>query len=124
VRRQGPPRDNGGTGDEVSADDIINTFKDLDPPGGRATFEEQLCEHIHRIRDFCDGLEYQIQFGDQRMLMTLERDGASFLWLAVNCLSCERWLNSKRGANQPTWESGTLNAMFYQTHPNPADATT
>ncbi|KAF7333854.1 SWIM-type domain-containing protein [Mycena venus] len=43
-----------------------------------ATFDERLTSTLEKIRDFCDGLEYQRQFHDSRMLATLEREGSSF----------------------------------------------
>ncbi|KAJ7444262.1 hypothetical protein B0H11DRAFT_1695726, partial [Mycena galericulata] len=69
------------------------------------------------LRDFSDGIEYQRQFRDSRMLDVLEREGASFLRLAENCLSRERRVNSTRSAAPSTWERSTLNAMFYRTRP-------
>ncbi|KAH8798719.1 hypothetical protein DL96DRAFT_880188 [Flagelloscypha sp. PMI_526] len=45
--------------------------------------------HIRQIRDFCDGLEYNLQFGDQRMLSELERRGSGFLELVRECLARE-----------------------------------
>ncbi|KAJ6586198.1 hypothetical protein B0H19DRAFT_925748, partial [Mycena capillaripes] len=76
------------------------------------------------IRDFADGLEYQRQFQDSRMLDTLEREGASFLRLADNCLSRERRVNSTRSTAPSTWERSTSNAMFYRTRPVLSDRDT
>ena len=83
----------------------------------RETFAEKMRSHITLIRDFCDGLEHQIQFGDHRFLNTLERDGARFLRLAENCIDQERKLNSSRTASPTTWETSTANAMFYRSRP-------
>lgn len=47
-----------------------------------ATFRECLNEHIRLLREFADGLEYQRQFTDHRMLETLEQDGAGLFRLA------------------------------------------
>ena len=70
--------------------------------------------HIQMIRDFADGLEYQISFQDRRFLKTLQKEGVGFFQLAEICLSCERQFNSSREASPTTWESSTANAMFYQ----------
>jgi hypothetical protein len=94
-----------------SDDDPIDTTVDIST---RATFHEDFTHHIQTIRDFCDGLEYQIQFNDHRMLEVLERDGGSFLRLANNCLSRERRLNSRRSGSPTTWERSTINAMYYR----------
>jgi hypothetical protein len=83
----------------------------------RGTFHKCFNEHIKTIRDFCDGLEYQLQFEDHRMLDTVEPEGASFLRLAQSCLSRERRMNSLRGSSPTTWEVETAKAMFYRTRP-------
>ncbi|KAH8985839.1 hypothetical protein EDB86DRAFT_2832928 [Lactarius hatsudake] len=77
------------------------------------TYKEEMEKHIHLIRDFCDGLEFQIKFRDPRFLRTLEREGAGFLRLTQNCLSHERRMNSSRAASPSTWERTTTNALFY-----------
>ncbi|KAG2135407.1 uncharacterized protein EDB93DRAFT_1331117 [Suillus bovinus] len=93
------------SGDEVgdgAEDDLVDTFcQQLDT----RTFQERMLTHV-KIRDFCDGLEYQIQFNDYRMLTVLERNGSSFLRLADNCLSRERRENSSRSRSPTTWEKG------------------
>jgi hypothetical protein len=109
--------------EEDVEDDIIDTEAGLYTIDG-ATFRERFEEEISMIRDFCNGLEYQLQFGDQRMLETLEREGASFLRLARNCLSRERRSNTTRGASPSTWDRATANAMFYRTRPRAEDVNT
>ncbi|KAJ6577571.1 hypothetical protein B0H19DRAFT_1120404 [Mycena capillaripes] len=52
-------------------------------------FQHRMRTHIARIRDFCDGLEYQVQYNDYRMLEALERDAAPFLGLLEDCLRRE-----------------------------------
>ncbi|KAJ6468294.1 hypothetical protein C8R45DRAFT_1018187, partial [Mycena sanguinolenta] len=52
-------------------------------------FQHRMRTHIARIRDFCDGLEYQVQFNDYRMLEALERDAAPFIGLLEQCLRTE-----------------------------------
>ncbi|KAJ7056781.1 hypothetical protein C8F01DRAFT_1061939 [Mycena amicta] len=54
-----------------------------------AEFQRHMQQHISRIRDFAAGLEYQVQFGDYRMLETLERDAAPFIALVEDCLKRE-----------------------------------
>ncbi|KAG1830000.1 hypothetical protein EV424DRAFT_1292985, partial [Suillus variegatus] len=55
---------------------------------------ERFEAHIRNLREFCDGLQYQIQFNDHRMLNAVEREGASFIRLMENCLDRERRENS------------------------------
>ena len=98
----------------------------IDTEGGtsnvdKATFEQKMEDYIHMIRDFCDGLEYQIKFQDTRILTTLEKDGAGFIKFAENCLSRERRHNSSRAASPTTWEKSTSNAMFYRSRPRDRD---
>ena len=68
------------------------------------------------LRDFVDGLEYQLQFDDQRMFTMVEREGAGFFRLARSCLSRERRMNT-RGSTPTTWERETTSAMFYRARP-------
>ena len=60
----------------------------------REAYNEKMEHYIRTIRDFCEGLEYQIKFRDPWFLITLEKDGAGFFRLAENCLSREQRLNS------------------------------
>ena len=88
------------------------------------TFNERLDDDISLIRNFLDGLEYQRQFGDHRMLESLERNGAGFFRLARNCLDRERRLNSSRASSPTTWEHATANALYYRARPRSADKDT
>ena len=76
------------------------------------------------LRNFADGLEYQMRFGDTRMLDRLEREGATFFRFVESCLSRERRMNSTRGSSPTTWEKATSSAMFYRTRPPVADKDT
>jgi hypothetical protein len=102
-------------------DDINETAVSI---GNGQTYRQQLTNHIHLLREFCDGLEYQLQFNDPRMLNSVERDGAGMLRLASHCLSRERRLNSTRGGSPTTWEAETIDALYYRTRPPPSDAHT
>ncbi|KAJ6483788.1 hypothetical protein C8R47DRAFT_1132093 [Mycena vitilis] len=61
------------------------------PPTTAAEFQHRMRAQIARIRDFCDGLEYQVQFGDVRMLEALERSlgAAPFVGMMEECLGEE-----------------------------------
>ncbi|KAI6013705.1 hypothetical protein BKA83DRAFT_4063137, partial [Pisolithus microcarpus] len=83
----------------------------------RRTFKEHFSHLIANLRDFTSGLEYQIQFGDHRMLNTVEREGANFIRLMENCLERERRENSARVRSPTTWEKTTANVMFYRSRP-------
>jgi hypothetical protein len=85
--------------------------------GEHKTFKEEMDAHIQMIRDFADGLEYQVSFQDRRFLKTLQKEGVGFFRLAENCPSRERRFNSSREASPTTWESSTANAMFYRARP-------
>ena len=52
-------------------------------------YHDRMRAHIKNLREFCDGLEYQLQFNDYRMLNVLEREGGSFLSLVEDCLRKE-----------------------------------
>ena len=114
--------DCGQSDGEESEGDIIDT----EVPGivGSLTYGEHIEVRVALLRDFADGLEYQLQFGDSRMLDRLEREGTGFFRMAESCLSCERRLNSTRGASPTTWEKATSSALFYRTRPRHADKDT
>jgi hypothetical protein len=99
--------------EDEDEDDIVDTQADDD----RRTFVEAMDENIELILEFAKGLKFQRQFRDQRMLQTLERDGAAFLRLARACLGKEKRLRSTRGKAPSTWDKSTSTAMFYRARP-------
>ncbi|KAF8224163.1 hypothetical protein L208DRAFT_1107409, partial [Tricholoma matsutake] len=78
-------------GDDVKMHDERNTIPlkvaplELDPD----EYQRRMRRHIGLIRDFCDGLEFQLPFNDYRMLEALEREGEQFLRLVEDCLRKE-----------------------------------
>jgi hypothetical protein len=110
--------------DEQDVDDSLIDMGTNTDSTERLTFRERLLKHIHLLQDFCGGLEFQLQFSDQRMLQVLEREGAGMLRLAENCLDRERRFNTTRGDAPTTWEKATLNAMFYRPRPQLSDSHT
>ncbi|KAH9038201.1 hypothetical protein EDB85DRAFT_2072801 [Lactarius pseudohatsudake] len=105
--------DDSGESDNNQLVDIWEGRED----GERKTYEEEMQGNISLIWDFCDALEYQVQFQDPRFLRTLEKEGARFFRLARNCLSREKRLNSSRAASPATWERSTTNALFFRSRP-------
>jgi hypothetical protein len=75
------------------------------------TFRERMTTRSKTLRDFCDGLEHQLQFEDQRMLAAVEREGAAFCRCADNCLRRERRFNSTRSTSPMTWKKTTTSAI-------------
>ncbi|KAF5341794.1 hypothetical protein D9611_001377 [Ephemerocybe angulata] len=61
----------------------------IPPPIAPDIYEQRMRAHIANIREFCDGLDYNLQFRDTRMLEMVEKEGASFLRLVEDCLSKE-----------------------------------
>jgi hypothetical protein len=108
--------------DEDDADNIVDTEATI--WAGEGTYRERMVENVKTIRDFCNGLDYQLQFEDRRMLEALEREGAAFLRLAKACLSRERRMNTTRGSSPTTWERGASGAMWYRTRPRREDVGT
>jgi hypothetical protein len=115
--------EDGGSDEEDGAveGDLVDTLAGVE---SMRTFQERFDDNISLIRNFLDGLEYQRQFRDLRMLESLERNGSGFLRLARNCLERERRQNSTRAASPSTWEHETANAMYYRARPRPADRDT
>lgn len=105
-------------------DELEDDMGEVERLGGM-TFEEAMNDNIEVITEFLNGLHFQVQFRDQRMLNALEREGAGFLRFARACLSREQRLRSKRGGGQlSTWEKSTITAMFYRARPANADMAT
>ncbi|KAE9401275.1 hypothetical protein BT96DRAFT_1018237 [Gymnopus androsaceus JB14] len=81
------------------------------PPLDMETFQRTMRTHIGNIRDFCDGLEYQLQFNDFRMLQELEEKGKDFLVLVRGCLEREGRLvregEEDQGAEEIETSAGT-----------------
>jgi hypothetical protein len=61
----------------------------IPPPIPPDIYHQRMRAHIQNIREFCDGLDYQLQFNDTRMLEAVEREGAAFLKLVEDCLQKE-----------------------------------
>ena len=71
--------------EQDESDDKNDGLIDTEPEwttGSGESCHEWLDKHIKSICDICDGLEYQLQFDDHRMLATVEREGGSSLRLA------------------------------------------
>ncbi len=105
---------------EDSDDDIIDTEPQQFTLQGK-TYLERMADTIQVLRDFADGLEYQVQFNDRRMLDVVEREAAGALRLARTCLSKEKRAQSSRGPAPRTWDSAANSAMYYRTRPAHAD---
>ncbi|KAJ7218618.1 hypothetical protein GGX14DRAFT_533331 [Mycena pura] len=106
--------------DDSDSDDLVDTQIGTN----QLTFLEAMDENIDLIAEFLEGLKYQRQFRDQRMLQTLEREGASFFRLAKACLRKEKRLTSTRGEAPSTWDRSTSSAMFYRARPARSDENT
>ncbi|TFK33454.1 hypothetical protein BDQ12DRAFT_727773 [Crucibulum laeve] len=94
------------------------------PPIDPTIFQQRLRTHIRNIRDFCDGLEYQLQFNDCRMLDMLENEGGPFLRLVEECLEKEGRLVSPNSVEQevfaasPTFMKGSSAGVGPSAVPN------
>ena len=107
--------DDGGDDDDEEENDD-DDLEEIWQHDGRM-FEEEIKVEIEVILDFAKGLRHQVQFWDQRMLNTLQREGGSFLRLARACLEKEKRTNLTRGSTVLTWEKSTNSAMFYRARP-------
>lgn len=119
-----PEEDGSGSDSGSDEDDEEDEAEMRAALQGGLTYEEAMNENITKIGDFLEGLRYQVQFRDRRMLQVLEREGGSFLRLADACLSKERRMRSTRGESPTTWEPQTSVAMFYRSRPARSDANT
>ena len=103
------------------SDDGVIDLGDYEP-GRHQTMGEKLIARANLLREFADGLSYQVQFNDHRWVETLEREGGSLFRLASSCLDRERRFSSTRGTSPTTWERATTSAMYYRTRPPRRDA--
>jgi hypothetical protein len=90
----------------------------------KETFEQRMRSIIGDTREFLNGLEYQIQFRDTRMLEVIEREGARFLRLVDDCLAIEKRENINRGERTRTWDAARANAMYYRSRPRRSEVGT
>lgn len=80
------------------------------PPLTPEIYQKRMRHHIDTIRDFCDGLEYQLPFNDFRMLHALESEGTRFLRLVRDCLEKEGRIAANAGkGSMDTTQSHTGN---------------
>lgn len=114
--------DDGGENDDDSEEEDGDNAFETHHNGH--TFEETIGDEIDLILNFAKGLQHQVQYRDQRMLNTLQREGASFLRLARACMEKERRTNSTRSSTVATWEKSTSSAMFYRARPTVVDQRT
>jgi hypothetical protein len=111
--------------DDDAPESDPNSDSDLDEDeepepfvANQKTCQEQMLERVELLEEFMQGLRYQIQFNDTRMLNKVEREGASLFCLAENCLDQEKRFNSVRMDAPTTYERQTSNAMFWRMYRN------
>ncbi|KAL1735753.1 hypothetical protein EV714DRAFT_279792 [Schizophyllum commune] len=76
------------------------------PPHLQA-YRTRMLSLITTMRDFCGGLEYQLQFNDFRMLEQLETEGASFFRFMEACLQRERPAGAAAGSSGSAGAGGS-----------------
>ncbi|KAF8963149.1 hypothetical protein BDZ97DRAFT_1662073 [Flammula alnicola] len=87
---EGSPADGYDAMDDDAREDPVPSFTDNDTPSPLIDkYHARMKAHIQNLREFCEGLEYQLQFNDYRMLDVLEQEGGSFLNLVAECLKKE-----------------------------------
>ena len=63
-----------GNSRQVSHDDSSDEEDNINETemviGNGQTYRQRLTNHIHLLREFCNGLEYQLQFSDPRQMLT------------------------------------------------------
>ncbi|KAG6833112.1 hypothetical protein H0H87_011220 [Tephrocybe sp. NHM501043] len=99
----GPSDPNTSLADQTgsqSSQGIVDTPALHSPREPREVFQERMRKHIADIRDFCDGLEYQLQFNDFKLLEVLEREGSQFLKFVHHCLEMEGRLRDPGGPEE------------------------
>nr|GAT46378.1 predicted protein [Mycena chlorophos] len=109
--------------DEIS-EPYVETAADRAFEESAATFEAEFDAEIERLERFTEGLKYQRQFRDRRMLDMVQKKGSSFLRLAQACLSKEAAAQDNRREMPRTWDAQMADAMYYRPRPRDADRNT
>ena len=86
------------------------------PPPVNVEYRSRMLAHIKNLREFSDGLEYQLQFDDYRMLEVLEREGGTFLELVRDCLQKEGRMEPVSNSPQPVDHSNAVIEAMDPTH--------
>jgi hypothetical protein len=119
---QSPPADGplGREQDSGPPSSLVGNPKPLESPGTSSEFpdesshlteevyQKRMRHHIRNLRDFCDGLEYQLPFNDFRMLHVLEHEGGRFLSLVRECLEKEGRLSEEVPSSNPREDSSAF----------------
>ncbi|KAJ3780513.1 hypothetical protein GGU10DRAFT_279274, partial [Lentinula aff. detonsa] len=88
------------------------------------TYDEQMSNLVRSLHSFADGLAYQVQFRDDRMLDAVFRYGGSFVRMMEACLEKERRQNANSGAPLATWDAGAVSSMYYRSRPRRGEEAT
>ncbi|KAF8071575.1 hypothetical protein FPV67DRAFT_1650940 [Lyophyllum atratum] len=93
------PRDPDHAMHELGGEYLPPSTPKASPALTEEAYQNRMRQHIANIRDFCDGLEYQLPFNDFRLLEVLEIEGAQFLKLVHHCLELEGRLKATHAAD-------------------------
>ncbi|KAJ3741759.1 hypothetical protein DFH05DRAFT_1402718 [Lentinula detonsa] len=107
------PPDNDSSDDECKHKALVLHGFNAD----NSTFRERMVMLTQNMHAFANGLNYNMQFRDERMLNSLYRYGGRFIRLMENCLEKERRQNSNVGAAPGMWDAGMASAMYYHSRP-------
>jgi hypothetical protein len=109
---------------EEAIDPALELAHHENPPLEPEVYQARMRRHIAMIRDFCDGLEYQLPFNDYRMLEALESEGARFLRLVEDCLEKEgRLKETESGPPEAAKEDADASHESMEGVPAPAGDT-
>ena len=81
------------------------------------TFQEEMWGLVTLFKDFLLGLQYQIQFNDQRPLASLHREAAGAIRFIGTCNEKERRQNNNHIETPCTVDPTLSSAMFWRLRP-------
>ncbi|KAJ3753952.1 hypothetical protein EV360DRAFT_74091 [Lentinula raphanica] len=115
-------RENEGVDDEGEDEDSEDECEDegtldVDSSSRNGTYQERMAKLIQDLHNFADGLSYQMQFRDERVLDSIDRNGRGFLRMMDSCLEKERRQNTNAGAPLGTWDASSALSMYYRSRP-------
>ena len=73
----------------------LNDMEETEFLKQRQSFQDKITHYANLLKEFADGLHYQAEFNDHRMLAAFEKEGGPLLHLIGACLDRERWFEVK-----------------------------
>ncbi|KAH8809504.1 hypothetical protein DL96DRAFT_1717031 [Flagelloscypha sp. PMI_526] len=88
---------------------------------GKEACQQHMQQRIAEMEKFLPILRHQVQFGDERVLESIEREGGSMFRFMEQVQDFQRRVDSTRVQGPRTWEAGASKTMFWKPMPTAGD---